>query len=451
MTPTPTYTFTPTPTPTHTFTPTPTRTSTPTPTPTRTLTLTPTPTPTRTLTPTPTPTRTFTSIPTRTFTPTPTSTPSNDVARVKIIPATKRTYLSVGTFTVTLTVENVANLAAYQTDLTYNPTVVHVAAVTLGSFLGSTGRTVAPVGPTIDNTAGKVTFGAFSFSSQPGASGSGTLATITLQPRAVGTTTLHLQNLGLADPNGNAIAATAEDGQVQVTNCLGDFDGDNDVDIFDLQRAASHWNCRTGQPCYDAQFDTEPDGDIDVFDLQRFAAAWGTICTAAVGQAPSGLSRNAAAYPESATASSLSLLPANQRVATGAIFTEIVHIQEAANVGAFQADLTYDPVIVQVEDVTGGPFLTSTGRTVVPVGPATDNDTGQVTFGAFTFGSQGSATGAGDLAYVRFRAQAAGQTNLAFQEAGLSDPQGNALPLDSQTEASVTAGMLTYLPLLINR
>ena len=153
----------------------------------------------------------------------------------------------------------------------------------MAAFLGSTGRTVAPVGPTIDNLAGKVTFGAFSFGSQPGASGAGTLATITFLPKSVGATALRLQATTLSDPAANAISVTTADGrvEVQIAGCFGDFNGDNKVDIFDLQRAASHWNCRTGDACYDTQFDTEPDGDIDVFDLQRFAAAWGTTCAAA--------------------------------------------------------------------------------------------------------------------------------------------------------------------------
>jgi protocatechuate 3,4-dioxygenase beta subunit len=367
--------------------------------------------------------------------------------RVKILPANKRAYLT-GTFTVTLTVENVTNLGAFQTELIYAPATVHVTAVTLGAFLGSTGRTVTPVGPTIDNTAGKVTFGAFSFGSAAGPNGSGTLAVITFQPRAVGTMTLHLQNLGLADPNGNAIAAATEDGQVQVTNCFGDFDGDNDVDIFDLQRAASHWNCRTGDACYDAQYDTEPDGDIDVFDLQRFAAAWGTVCTTATAQRKAWPAFESATLPEALASASLSLLPAARQAAPGEVITQTVRLADAVNVGAFQTTLTYNPAVVQVEGVTLGAFLGSTGRTVVPVGPTIDNAVGQVTFGAFTFGSQVGVSGAGDLAYVRFRAGTGGQTALAFQGAGLSDPQGNALELDSQTGAEVTVGTQASLLLL---
>lgn len=348
-----------------------------------------------------------------------------------------------------LTVENVANLAGFQTDLLFDPAIVHVNSVSLGAFLGSTGRTVAPVGPTIDNTAGKVTFGAFSFGSQAGASGAGALATISFQPRALGTTALRLQATGLSDPTGNAIPVTTTDGQAQIVNCFGDFNGDNKVDIFDLQRAASHWNCRAGQACYDAQFDTEPDGDIDVFDLQRFAAAWGTVCAAATQG--DGLPALASGVPlGSLTAANLSVLPSSRRVVPGAIFTQTVQIQNAAEIGAFEATLIYSPTVAQVEAVTVGPFLSATGRTAVPVGPAIDNVAGAVTFGAFTFGSQAGAAGSGDLAYVRFRAQQPGQTAVGLQAAGVSDPQGNALPADVLAGAEITVGALkVYLPLVL--
>ena len=425
---------------TSTRTPTPTSTPTGSATPSRT----PTSTATRTATATQTRTPTFTPTPTRTFTPTPTSTAAIGVAQVKLAPAIKRVNLSGGAFTVDLTAESVANLGGFQTDLLFDPASVNVNAVSLGTFLNSTGRTVVLVGPTIDNTTGKVTFGAFSLGSQPGVSGAGTLATITFQPKALGATALRLQATGLSDPSGNAIAVATENGQVQITSCFGDFNGDNKVDIFDLQRAAGHWNCRTGQACYETQYDTEPDGDVDVFDLQRFAAAWGTSCAAATGQAPSR-----PAHVESLTASSLSLLPANRRVAAGAVFTQTVRLQDATNLGAFQAALTYDPAVAQVEVVTIGPFLASTGRTAVPVGPTIDNGTGRVTFGAFTFGSQTGASGAGDLATIRFRAHANGQTTLAFQEAGLSDPEGGPLMVGSQTGAEINVGALaTYLPLV---
>jgi len=371
-------------------------------------------------------------------------------AKIKVSPASKRVPLSGGAFSMDIVAQDVTNLGAYQVELTFNPAVVHVTTVTPGPFLGSTGRTVSPVGPAIDNGAGKVIFGAFTFGTQPGINGTGVLATITFQPRAKGTSALHLQNLQAADPSSNPIAGiTTEDGQVEIVSCFGDFDNDNDVDIFDLQRAASHWNCKTGQACYDVQYDTEPDGDVDVFDLQRFAAAWGTRCTTAQALQE----RRVSADPKTPAAISLALMPATRQVTLGSVFTQTVSIQDAPAVGAFQTDLVYDPALLQVESVAIGPFLSSTGRSVTPLGPMIDNPTGRVTFGAFTFGNQPGATGSGDLAYVRFHAKGAGQTTLTFQQTGVSDPQGNPVYLGATAGSVVTVGAggqkHVYLPAIL--
>ena len=123
---------------------TPTATSSPTPTPTGSVTPSRTPTSTATLTATSSPTTTATRTTTPTFTPT--GTPPLGTARVRLVPSLKRASLSAGTFTVDITVEGVTNLGGFQTELTYDPAVVNVTAATLGAFLGSTGRSVVPVG-----------------------------------------------------------------------------------------------------------------------------------------------------------------------------------------------------------------------------------------------------------------------------------------------------------------
>jgi general secretion pathway protein D len=344
--------------------------------------------------------------------------------RVKIQPALTTVSLSPNSFNVTLVVNNVTNLAGYQTDLIYNPALLQVSAVAQGAFLGSTGRTVAPVGPVIDNTIGRVTFGAFTFGTAPGPNGSGTLATITIQPRAAGITALHLENLGLADTASNPIASIGDDGQVEITACFGDFNGDHRVDIFDLQMAAGHWNCRTGDACYDSRFDVIANGVIDVMDLQRIASAWGTVCGTL--QESLGVSTAPALHPQS---TSLALLPATAHAAPGAAFAQTVRLEDVANLAAYQADLVYDPALIRVEAVTIGPFLGSTGRTVTPVGPVIDNTAGRVTFGAFSFGTQPGVSGSGDLAVVHFQAMTAGQTTLEVQHPSIADPQGNPLSL----------------------
>lgn len=370
--------------------------------------------------------------------------------KVKIDPPIKRVARNVPTFTLNVVIQDVVNLGAFQFDVTYNPSIVHVTSVSIGAFPGSTGRTVSPVGPVIDNSAGRVTFGAFTFGTQPGPNGTGVLAIITFAPRAGGTSPIQIQNLQVADIASNPISASIENGQVEIISCFGDFDGDNDVDIFDLQMAASHWNCRTGNSCYDTRFDTEPNGVIDVTDLQRFAAAWGTVCTVVRG---SDAATTLAELAEQPAAVSLHTTPPTPLLLAGSVFSQTVFIQDAANVGAFQTDLVYDPAIVRVEAVSIGPFLSSTGRTVTPVGPVIDHSAGRVTFGAFTFGSQPGASGAGNLAHVRLRALAVGASQLSFQQTTVNDTTGNPLPLTNLTGSTLQvigqAPIKASLPLIL--
>jgi len=91
-----------------------------------------------------------------------------------------------------------------------------VDSVTLSDFLGSTKRDTAPLGPQVDNEAGRVTFGAFSFGSQLGADGGGALAVVTLGSRLTGESPLRLENVQMVDTRGRVQEVTIEDGRVTV-------------------------------------------------------------------------------------------------------------------------------------------------------------------------------------------------------------------------------------------
>ncbi|MCP4167900.1 MAG: VWA domain-containing protein [Chloroflexi bacterium] len=363
---------------------------------------------------------------------------------IKIKPADLRVALGGGAFAVDIVAEDVAHLAAYELEIHYDPSVVQLDGVEQGPFLGSTGRSIAAVEPIVNPTEGWVKFGAFTFGTQPGVNGTGVLATITLNPQGSGATALSLQNVQVADENSNPLTLATADGQVEIIGCFGDFDSDNDVDIFDLQLVASHWNCRTGDACYEARFDTEPDGDIDAFDLQRFATAWGTTCT------PTQVLRqsNLLAY---STDVSLSLHPANSQLLPNDTTTLTLRIQDAVDVGAFQTDLVFDPGIVQVENITLTDILGDTGRIVSPLGPTIDNGIGRATFGAFTLGDQAGFSGTGGLAVITLRAHGLGETNFSLQQTGVGDTQGEALPLGAlnASHIQVTDHLQHYLPMLI--
>ncbi|MDZ7338093.1 MAG: hypothetical protein ONB30_06120 [candidate division KSB1 bacterium] len=125
---------------------------------------------------------------------------------LRIVPATT-TVLTAQACTLRVQIENVANLGAFQFDLIFDSHVVHATTAWAGPFLGSTGRTVIPVGPQIDNTSypGRLTFGAATFGVNPGPNGSGALAQVVFLPQAEGSTGVDFQNVLLADINGNSL------------------------------------------------------------------------------------------------------------------------------------------------------------------------------------------------------------------------------------------------------
>jgi hypothetical protein len=134
---------------------------------------------------------------------------------VRIDPAIKNAE-SGHTFTVNVMVDGAVNLGAFQFDVIFDPAVVTVTNVELGLFLGSTGRTARSIGPGIDNVAGTVTFGAFSFGSNAGPEGAGLLAAVTFTAVGSGTSALNLQKVVVTDTMGNAQAVSVEGGTVTV-------------------------------------------------------------------------------------------------------------------------------------------------------------------------------------------------------------------------------------------
>jgi hypothetical protein len=113
-------------------------------------------------------------------------------------------------------IDDADDLGGFEFALLFVTTTVKVDGVTLGDFLGSTGRTPWVVGSTIDNQAGRVRFGAFSYAvgSVPGPAGMGALVVVTLTTQGVGTSPLDLQNVMVLDTTGGHQTVTVEDGTV---------------------------------------------------------------------------------------------------------------------------------------------------------------------------------------------------------------------------------------------
>jgi hypothetical protein len=119
-------------------------------------------------------------------------------------------------FTVSVMIDEAANLGGFEFTLHFVTTIVTVESVTLGDFPGSTGRVVIPVDPKIDNQVGRASFGAVTVGSPPGPSGTGVLATATLTAQGSGESPLNLQDVMVLDTNAEPKATTVEDGVARV-------------------------------------------------------------------------------------------------------------------------------------------------------------------------------------------------------------------------------------------
>jgi general secretion pathway protein D len=116
---------------------------------------------------------------------------------------------SLPVISLDIDIADVADLYAWQFDLTFNPAVLAAVSITEGAFLVGGGSTFFLEG-TIDNTSGSIAattdtlIGAIS-----GVTGGGTLATVVFQALASGTSPVTLANVilldsGLADITGSS-------------------------------------------------------------------------------------------------------------------------------------------------------------------------------------------------------------------------------------------------------
>ncbi len=352
--------------------------------------------------------------------------PGGSGAILSVRPASQEVSVSSSTITTTVVISDVNNLGGFEVTLVYDPSVVHVEDVTLGDFLSSTGRTVSPLSPQVDNTTGRVIFGGYSLGTQPGPSGTGVLATVTLSPQDAGQTDLILQNSQVVDISGSTMEVTNQNGHITVTECpRWDVDCDGDVDISDIMQVAGHWNCKQGDTCYNSKYDIDQDGDIDVADIMIVAGHWnckrGDACYGG-GVLPRPLHQTDGVR--------MSIPPA--RMLLGARQTVIpVRVDQASHLGAVELTLEYDPNVIEITGVEQGSWGAGAKRKIVVLKPQWGKERGYVPLGLFSYGEDMESDKTGELFYIHVRPVAIGVSHLVIKDVQATTAKGNALKINT--------------------
>ena len=138
-------------------------------------------------------------------------------AEYTILPHGTRFSLSTGvtrfevgnTFTIHLNAENVIDLAGWQGDIIFDPTMLKVDNVREGSFLKQGGGRTHFLKGTIDNTEGRITDIGSARIVEGAASGEGTLLSVTLTAKASGESRVSLRKFQAGSSLGETIPSRA--------------------------------------------------------------------------------------------------------------------------------------------------------------------------------------------------------------------------------------------------
>ena len=174
------------------------------------------------------------------------------------------------TFTFDVRAENVSDLAGWQFDIAFDPTVFEALDVSEGDFLKADGRTTFFQSGRIENPSGKISGLRAARLTDGGVSGSGSLLQIGFEAKSGGETEITLQNFKFGASTGEIIPAGPHTIHITVQERLltGDVNRDGDIDILDLILVAQQLGERVAA---DSPVDINGDGIVNIFDLTLVA------------------------------------------------------------------------------------------------------------------------------------------------------------------------------------
>ena len=185
--------------------------------------------------------------------------------------AFSRTPIHTGdTFTLDIRAENITDLAGWQFDIAFDPTILEAVNVSEGDFLKIDGGSTFFQSGSIDNAAGEITGLSAAKLSTQGVSGTGVLVQVRFKAKSRGETELALQKFQFGSATGDSIPAGPHEVRIVVEERLttGDVNRDGVVSILDLILVAQQLGKRVTAG---SAVDVNGDGVVSILDLIRVA------------------------------------------------------------------------------------------------------------------------------------------------------------------------------------
>ncbi|MBM4456476.1 MAG: hypothetical protein FJ011_01720 [Chloroflexi bacterium] len=161
------------------------------------------------------------------------------------------------------------------------------------------------------------------------------------------------------------------------------------------------------------------------FSLAVIVLTAAVLVVAASWRASEPGARLAGARAAPAATASVSLVPASATAVAGEALTLTIQAAAAESLGGWELLLRFDPAAIELEAVTAGEFLGSTGRTPGSLGPLGAG--GEWMVGGYSHGSDVGVTGSGVLAYVRLLPLSEGSATVAVSQTLLATVTGTVV------------------------
>ena len=170
------------------------------------------------------------------------------------------------TFTLDILAENVIDFAGWQFDIAFDSAVLEAIEVNEGDFLKTGGGTTFFQKGTIDNATGKISKLSSARLNEDGATGTGTLLSVTFTAKADGETQITLENFQFGSITGDVIPAGPHEVALTIEGQLatGDVNRDGQVSVLDMILVAQHLG---EEASANPQADVNRDGVINIQDL----------------------------------------------------------------------------------------------------------------------------------------------------------------------------------------
>ena len=183
------------------------------------------------------------------------------------------------TFTVHVNAEKVTDLAGWQFDLTFDPSVLEVVEVKEDGFLKRRGSTTFFQKGVVDTAAGKIAGVSSALISKEGVTGTGPLLSVVFSAKADGNSQIALHNSQLGSNAGEVIPAGVRGLTITVASGpTWDVNADGQVSILDLILVAQ----LLGETApANSKVDVNRDGQVSILDLILVAQHMGESTAAA--------------------------------------------------------------------------------------------------------------------------------------------------------------------------